>query len=108
MANGIVMSLASKKSALFSQYRRAEETPVFVSQYIVMLSRMSSRVRSLCRRPCRACSTSPGWPVPSPAQVGEFFVGEAHAKLADRGVVSGRCLGHGYVPPRCGATPRSG
>ena len=32
MANGMVMGLASKKSALFSQYRRAEETPVFVSQ----------------------------------------------------------------------------
>jgi hypothetical protein len=32
MANGIVMGLASKKSAWFSQYRRAEETPVFVSQ----------------------------------------------------------------------------
>jgi hypothetical protein len=31
-----------------------------------MLSRMSSRVRSLARFPCRACSTSPGWPVPSP------------------------------------------
>jgi hypothetical protein len=27
------MGLASKKSALFSQYRRAEETPVPVSQY---------------------------------------------------------------------------
>jgi len=26
------MSLASKKSALFSQYSRAEEIPVFVSQ----------------------------------------------------------------------------
>jgi hypothetical protein len=26
MANGIVMGLASKKSALFSQYRRAAET----------------------------------------------------------------------------------
>ena len=32
MAKGIVMFLASKKSALFSQYRRAAETPVFVSQ----------------------------------------------------------------------------
>ena len=32
MANGMVMFLASKKSALFSQYSRAEETPVFVSQ----------------------------------------------------------------------------
>ena len=32
MANGIEMSLASKKSALFSQYRRAAETPVLVSQ----------------------------------------------------------------------------
>ena len=32
MAKGIEMSLASKKSALFSQYRRAAETPVLVSQ----------------------------------------------------------------------------
>ena len=40
MANGIEMFLASKKSALFSQYRQPEETPVFVSQYNVMLSRM--------------------------------------------------------------------
>ncbi len=32
MANGMVIGLASKKSALFSQYRRAAETPVFVSQ----------------------------------------------------------------------------
>ena len=63
MANGIVMFLASKKSALFSQYRRAEETPVLVSQYSVMLSRMSSRVRALARVPCRACATSPGWPL---------------------------------------------
>jgi len=31
MANGIEMFLALKKSALFSQYRRAEEIPVFVS-----------------------------------------------------------------------------
>ncbi len=46
MANGIVMFFASKKSALFSQYRRAAETPVLVSQYSVMLSRMSSRVSS--------------------------------------------------------------
>jgi len=30
MANGIVMGLASKKSPLFSQYRRAAEIPVFV------------------------------------------------------------------------------
>ncbi len=66
MANGIVMGLASKKSALFSQYRRAEDTPVLVSQYMVMLSRMSSRVRSLSKVPCRARCTSPGWPVPSP------------------------------------------
>jgi len=49
MANGIVMFLASKKSALFSQYRRAEETPVLVSQYSVMLSRRSSRVRALAQ-----------------------------------------------------------
>ncbi len=61
------MGLASKKSAaLFSQYRRAAEIAVLVSQYSVMLSRTSSRVRALSRVPCRACSTSPGWPVPSP------------------------------------------
>jgi hypothetical protein len=47
IANGIVMGLASKKPALFSQYRRAAETPVLVSQYSVMLSSRSSRVRSL-------------------------------------------------------------
>lgn len=33
MANGMETLLASKKPALFSQYRRAEEIPVFVSQY---------------------------------------------------------------------------
>src|SRR6478609_5998662 len=66
MAYGIVMGLASKKSALFSQYRRAAEIPVLVSQYSVTLSRMSSRVRALCSCPLRAFSTSPGWPVPSP------------------------------------------
>jgi hypothetical protein len=32
MANGIVMGLASTKLALFSQYRRAAEIPVLVSQ----------------------------------------------------------------------------
>ena len=47
MAYGIEMFLALKKSALFSQYSRAAETPVFVSQYSVMLSRRSSRVRAL-------------------------------------------------------------
>jgi hypothetical protein len=62
MAKGMVMSLASKKSALFSRYSRAEEIPVFVSQYSVMLSRRSSRVRALCRCPWRTFSTSPGWP----------------------------------------------
>src|SRR6266568_3124096 len=46
--------------------RRSQETPVLVSQYSVMLSRMSSLVRALCSCPCRAFSTSPGWPVPSP------------------------------------------
>jgi len=35
MANGIVMRLAPKKLALFSQYRRAADTPVLVSQYIL-------------------------------------------------------------------------
>src|SRR5215468_461134 len=37
--------LGAKKASLFSQYRRADETLVFVNQYSVMLSRMSSRVR---------------------------------------------------------------
>jgi hypothetical protein len=60
------MFLASKKSALFSQYRLAAETPVFVNQYSVMLSRMSSRVRSPGRLPSRIWPMSPGWPVPSP------------------------------------------
>src|SRR5215469_9611312 len=54
------MSLALKKSALFSQYNRVAETPVFVSQYSVMLSRRSSRVRALSRVPCRTGATSPG------------------------------------------------
>jgi len=40
--------------------------PVFVSQYSVMLSRRSSRVRGLSRVSCRTRATSPGWPVPSP------------------------------------------
>ena len=31
-AYGIVIGLASKKSALFSQYSRADDTPVLVSQ----------------------------------------------------------------------------
>ena len=53
MANGIVIGLASKKTAPFSQYRQAEETPVFVSQYSVMLSRRSSRVRAMSSVPCR-------------------------------------------------------
>ena len=60
MAYGIVMGLASKKSALFSQYRRAAETPVFVSQYSVMLSRMSSRVRALCRCSAQGLFDEPG------------------------------------------------
>src|SRR6516225_9146796 len=60
------MGLASKKEALFSQYSRAADTPVLVSQYSVTLSRMSSRVSALSRVPARARSTSPGWPVPSP------------------------------------------
>jgi len=36
MANGIVMGLASKNCALFSQYSRAVEIPVLVSQYKVI------------------------------------------------------------------------
>ena len=60
MAYGIVMGLASKKSALFSQYRRAAEIPVFVSQYSVMLSRMSSRVRALCSCPLQGLFHEPG------------------------------------------------
>ena len=42
----MVIGLASKKPARLSQYRRAAETPVSVSQYRVRLSRMSSRVSS--------------------------------------------------------------
>ena len=60
MANGIVMGLASKKSALFSQYRRAADTPVLVSQYSVMLSRMSSRVRALSRLSLQDLFHEPG------------------------------------------------
>jgi hypothetical protein len=60
------MSLASKKDALFSQYRRAAEIPVLVSQYSVMLSRMSSRVRAPVSSPVRILPSSPGWPLPSP------------------------------------------
>ena len=51
MANGIVMGLASKKPALFSQYSRAAEIPVLVSQYSVMFSRRSSRVDDRARPP---------------------------------------------------------
>jgi len=49
MAYGMVMGLASKKAALFSQYSRAAEIPVLVSQYGVMLSSRSSRVSGLSR-----------------------------------------------------------
>ena len=51
-----------KRGSLFSQYSRAEDTPVFVSQNSVMLSRMSSRVRSLglSRRSSRTCWTIAG------------------------------------------------
>src|SRR3954471_14962279 len=48
--------------SLLSQYSRAEDTPVLVSQKSVMLSRRSSRVRSLglSRRSSRTCWTRPG------------------------------------------------
>src|SRR5215217_8137530 len=45
-ATGMETPFALKNPPLYSQYRRDEETPVFVSQYSVMLSRISSRVSS--------------------------------------------------------------
>src|SRR5919107_1802648 len=45
-ATGMETPLALKKPPLYSQYRRDAETPVFVTQYSVMLSRISSRVSS--------------------------------------------------------------
>src|SRR3954467_11609453 len=45
-ATGIETPFVLKKPPLYSQYRRDAETPVFVSQYSVMLSRISSRVSS--------------------------------------------------------------
>ena len=50
--------LASKKSSVFSQYSRPEETPVFVSQVSVMLSRTSSRVRLPTGSPSKALAMS--------------------------------------------------
>jgi len=49
MANGMEMFLASKKSAVFSQYRRPEETPVFVSQYKSAVQR-ADRIRQYAIR----------------------------------------------------------
>ena len=60
MAKGIVMGLASKKPALFSQYRRAAEIPVLVSQYSVMLSRMSSRCQGAVQLSRKGLFHQPG------------------------------------------------
>src|ERR1700761_2034464 len=65
-AKGSVMFLASKNWALFSQYRRAAETPVLVSQYRVMLSSTSSRVSAPGSSPSTTLASSPGCPLPSP------------------------------------------
>src|SRR3712207_8178580 len=64
-ATGILTPLALKKPPLYSQYRRDAETPVFVSQYSVMLSRISSRVSSpvaLVVRFKAAATVAAGWP----------------------------------------------
>src|SRR3954451_13572627 len=64
-ATGIDTPLALKKPPLYSQYRRDEETAVFVSQYSVMLSRISSRVSSpvaLVVRVKAATTAAAGWP----------------------------------------------
>ena len=44
---GTFTPLTEMGGSLLSQYSRAADTPVLVSQNSVMLSRMSSRVRSL-------------------------------------------------------------
>src|SRR5580700_2522059 len=57
---------------LFSQYERAAETPVLVSQYRVMLSRTSSRVSAPALCPSTVCpataetTAAAGCPQPSP------------------------------------------
>ena len=92
MANGMVMGLASKKSALFSQYRRAEEIPVFVNQYSVMLSRRSdpgSRRRpgvpAGSAPPVRAGRCRPPWSSMNAAQVGEGSARQPVQRLRTRG-----------------------
>src|SRR5215216_7227993 len=45
-ATGMETPLALKKPPLYSQYSRDADTPVFVNQYRVMLSTISSRVSS--------------------------------------------------------------
>src|SRR4051795_6280212 len=64
-ATGMETPLALKKPPLYSQYRRDAETPVFVSQYSVMLSRISSRVSSpvsLVVRLRAETTAAAGWP----------------------------------------------
>src|SRR5215208_1245054 len=64
-ATRIETPLALKKPPSYSQYSRDAETPVFVSQYRVMLSRTSSRVSSpvaLVLRSRAAATAAAGWP----------------------------------------------
>src|SRR6266545_7513339 len=64
-ATGMDTPLALKKPPLYSQYRRDADTPVFVSQYSVMLSRISSRVSSpvaLVVRFRAEATAAAGWP----------------------------------------------
>src|SRR5215203_7069713 len=64
-ATGMETPLALKKPPLYSQYRRDADTPVFVSQYSVMLSRISSRVSSpdaLVVRVRAEATAAAGWP----------------------------------------------
>src|SRR5215213_9332220 len=64
-ATGMETPLALKKPPLYSQWRREAETPVFVSQYSVMLSRISSRVSSpvaLVVRFRAEATAAAGWP----------------------------------------------
>src|SRR5215212_6458212 len=64
-ATGMETPLVLKNPPLYSQYRRDAETPVFVSQYSVMLSRISSRVSSpveLVVRFRAEATVAAGWP----------------------------------------------
>src|SRR5918998_3161617 len=64
-ATGMETPLALKKPPRYSQYRRDAETPVLVSQYSVMLSRISSRVSSpvaLVVRLRAEWTAAAGWP----------------------------------------------